>query len=167
MSRVKWLIKKVGTIDFVSWKGLLWAALIAQVATVAITLCLCVTGHASATALLITSLFTVLVLVGRLLWTYDAGFWGKKPKDARTYSEAVRTKYLTLWAAAFVPERTVVVTLILLGYLLVDGFDSAVAKALIGLFATGGLLAAIVTSPHALFELKAKLDEAQDEEDEA
>lgn len=156
---------RVSALDFMSWQGLqVGAVVVYAILTVYLLWAGVVDGVWS--PVLVTSALSLIVMFGRFIWTRDVGFWGKTKHNPGGYSKAVRDRHLVLWAPAFLPERTAVVSVILLGYLAVFRPElSGVVTTVVGLLATGGLLAAVVTSPHGLFELQKVLDESQFEED--
>lgn len=142
----------------ISWKGL-------QIGAIAVygglTLWLTLEGLVSRewSAVLVVSAFSLLVMIARTIWTSHKGLWSNK------YSMAVQKKYLTLWAPAFLPERTAAVAVILIAYLaIVNPEAGSVVSTVFGLLITGGLVAAVITSPHAIIELIDTLDQAQQEE---
>lgn len=146
--------------DFiVSWKGLQIAAISAySLLTIALIFHGFRTGEWS--PVLVVSVFSLLTMIARTIWTKHHGLWGKK------YSWEVRKKHLALWAPAFLPERTVAVALVLIGYLaLAKPENSAVVSTVFGLLITGGLVSAVITSPHNLIDVKETLDKAQQLED--
>src|SRR5699024_12351608 len=75
-----------------------------------------------------------------------------------------KKKHLTLWAPAFLPERTAAVAIILIAYLAILRPDGgSVVSTVFGLLITGGLVAAVITSPHAIIDLIDTIDQAQEE----
>ena len=144
--------------QLVSWKGLQVGAIIVYGG---LTVFLTVEGFCTGTwsPVLVVSAFSLLVMIARTIWTAHKGLWGSK------YSMAIQKKHLTLWAPAFLPERTAAVAIILIAYLAILRPDGGnVVSTVFGLLITGGLVAAVITSPHTIIDLIDTLDQAQEEE---
>lgn len=163
----RWL--RVANLDVINWVVLQWVAVITYAILSLWLIAEAVTGPDwNPGPLLVTSLFSLLVMTARLTWTHDAGFWGKSKKNGSRYAQAVKKKHLQLWSPAFLPERAAAVSLILMAYMSFFSSDlGGGASTIVGLFTTGALLAAVVTSPHALFDLQKDLDDEQGKHDRA
>lgn len=142
----------------ISWRGLQWASVLTYSA-LALGLLYYGVCRGQWSPVLLVTVFSLLAMIARLSWAKSKGLCGDK------YSHSVRKKHLTLWAPAFLPERTAVVPVILVLYLSIMKPEvEGVVSAIFGLLVTGGLIAAVITSPHTLVQLVDDLDEAQRKE---
>lgn len=89
---------------------------------------------------------SAIVMVARLIYSRRHGLWA---------NNRLTNEHVSIWSEAFIPERTAAVSLVIFGVMGIPPIrdlyqQDEVTEVLNALLVTGGLLAALITSPQHL-----------------